>query len=124
MCLCTCTGSEDVTLDSRFISSILSAYLHDRVPFRTAYLTAAIDSTVHRATATDSDIRFIDHGLLTLECIGDALTASEHITMLFGQNDIIRTYLTTRDSNCTEAVACIACIPNVIADRHWALIGE
>ena len=80
----TLTAAENISFDIGRTSSISFCFIcftsnrHLRIIFHTAYLTAAIDVTIHRSIA-DADIRILDHGFLALECLITTLTGTEHI---------------------------------------------
>ena len=83
MCGQTSTGTEHAARNSKLIRSILGSYRHLRVIFHTAYLTAAIDVTIHR-TLSDADIRGVRNSFLTPPRGGTTPARSEHISM-FGR---------------------------------------
>ena len=86
MCLQAGTGTINATRDCGVTCSVSDAYLHISIFFHTADLATAINVFVHLSVA-DTDLRFLHHGLLTLEGDSLTLTGSEHMALSLTASD-------------------------------------
>ena len=121
MCRQAGTCTEHAARNSKIIRSRRSSYRHLRIVFHAAYLTAAIDVTVHR-TGTDADIRSVSNCFLTPPCVRTSLACSKHIAI--SECTICTyintsTYRTTRDGHRTDASVLVILSDSVIV---WAIV--